>query len=102
MATPDFAEIFRQVDRAGRHRTEVFDLASAHCGGRPIEATIELSGEEILVLARALEPFPVDVAPAFSDWGHQLRSALDGIVYHLAVKDSRQCPPPGTNSCSTH
>ncbi|MBB1031265.1 hypothetical protein G6027_10270 [Dietzia sp. SLG310A2-38A2] len=73
----------------------MIDLASTHHHGRPIDTTFDLGDKAIRLLAQARDPFPIEVALAFSDWAHQLRAALDAILYQLAVKDSGQNPPPG-------
>ncbi|SHY20070.1 Uncharacterised protein [Mycobacteroides abscessus subsp. abscessus] len=50
-------------------------------------------GEWTLVL-KTLAPMPTRLSTLFGEWLYLLRSALDGIAYHLAVKDSGQDPPP--------
>ncbi|MDT5258885.1 MAG: hypothetical protein QOD10_3965 [Mycobacterium sp.] len=41
---------------------------------------------------------PVQLSTLFGEWLYLLRAALDGIVYHLAVRDSGQNPPPAERS----
>ena len=40
------------------------------------------------------EPMPVRLSTLFGEWLYELRAALDGILYNLAVRDSGQNPPP--------
>ncbi len=95
MASPDFTEVFLRVDRAARHRGEINDLAFAHHQAKPIEIYTEYVRGSLRVFAQAAQPFPPDIALAFSDWAHQLRAALDATLYQVAVADSGQSPPPG-------
>lgn len=53
----------------------------------------EADGEWTLVL-KTLVPMPNRLSTLFGEWLYLLRAALDGIAYHLAVKDSGQDPPP--------
>lgn len=42
-----------------------------------------------------VEPFPTELPLLFGEWLHNLRSALDYIVWATAVHTSGQIPPPG-------
>lgn len=53
----------------------------------------EVDGEWTLVL-KTLVPMPTRLSTLFGEWLYLLRAALDGVAYHLAVKDSGEDPPP--------
>jgi len=65
-------------------------------GDRPREIDVvrgETSTTWVFVV-RTVIPMPVRLSVLFGEWLYELRAALDGIVYYLAVRDSGQSPPP--------
>ncbi|MEV4129355.1 hypothetical protein [Nocardia sp. NPDC049707] len=69
-------------------------------GDRPREIDVirgETSTTWVFVV-RTVIPMPVRLSVLFGEWLYELRAALDGIVYYLAVRDSGQSPPPAERS----
>jgi hypothetical protein len=47
-----------------------------------------------IVAVETFERMPVRLSTLFGGWLYELRAALDGAVYFMAVRDSGQNPPP--------
>lgn len=47
-----------------------------------------------VVAVETFEQMPVRLSTLFGEWLYELRAALDGAVYFMAVRDSGQNPPP--------
>ncbi len=85
-----------RVHRAGETRREIGRRWARHLGGHPRRLTAVpgvRSGEWVFGV-RTVTPIPVRLSTLFGEWLYQLRAALDGTAYQLAIRDSRQDPPP--------
>lgn len=91
-----------RVHRAGEIRDEMGSEWNEYMGQDPHPRRFALSRGETetswTFALHTLIPMPVRLSTLFGEWLYLLRAALDGIVYHLAVRDSGQNPPPAERS----
>jgi hypothetical protein len=85
-----------RVPRAAEIRGHIGTLWSEYIDRAPRRFNVTPSDEpDIWVLElQTIEPMPVRLSTLFGEWLYELRAALDGILFHLAVQDSGQNPPP--------
>lgn len=93
MPHADFRPALARVDRAAEHRQRLWGLAGEHLKAHPIEHWFEPDGDVVRVMVKAPVQFPIEFSIIFGEWLHNLRSALDSLLYELAVEDTRQDPP---------
>lgn len=89
-----------RVRRAGEIRAEIGSEWTRHMADRPRRIDVvrgETSTSWVFVVETVI-PMPVRLSALFGEWLYELRAALDGIVYYLAVRDSGQNPPPAERS----
>lgn len=89
-----------RVLRAIEIRGQMVNVWNEYIGRQPRRFWLVPGNESnrwVLVL-RTLEPMPTRLSTLFGEWLYELRAALDGILYHLAVQDSGQNPPPAERS----
>lgn len=85
-----------RVRRASEVRGQILRGFVAYMKSEPRQFQLVrgvVDGEWTLVL-KTLEPMPMRLSTLFGEWLYLLRAALDGVAYHLAVKDSGEDPPP--------
>lgn len=93
MTTADFDAALARVVRANEHREQLWELAAQHLAAHPISKRFDVGEREVRVLASISAPFPLRMSVVFSEWLHNLRSALDAALYEIAVHDTGQDPP---------
>lgn len=71
----------------------MWDVASEHLKNHPIEKWFDEDAEEVRVMVKATAEFPLEISVLFGEWLYNLRSALDALLYELAVEDTGQDPP---------
>ncbi|SPM40601.1 Mycobacterium numidiamassiliense ORFan [Mycobacterium numidiamassiliense] len=89
-----------RVERTAEIRSQMVDIWNEYIDRVPRRFAVipaEAPNTWTLVL-RTLEPMPTRLSTLFGEWLYELRAALDGILYHLAVQDSGQNPPPAERS----
>jgi hypothetical protein len=82
---------WRRVDRADRYIKELrtlFDEWASECEGAIVEA-YDIQAGNYVRHPTHIPDIPADVPLALSDAVHNLRSALDYLVYELALLDSK-------------
>ncbi|WCB36932.1 hypothetical protein [Gordonia polyisoprenivorans] len=89
----DFEAALARVRRANEHRETLWELAAEHLANHPINKRFDIGEHEVRVLVSASARFPLRMSVIFSEWLHNLRSALDATLYELAVHDTGQDPP---------
>ncbi|WP_216917627.1 hypothetical protein [Nocardia noduli] len=85
-----------RVRRAGEIRDEIGRRWADYLGEHPRRLTAvpgQTDGEWIFGV-RTIIPMPVRLSTLFGEWLYELRAALDATAYYLAIRDSRQDPPP--------
>lgn len=89
-----------RVLRAGEIRGQMAEVWNDYIGRRPRRFWLVPATESNAwtLLLCTLEPMPTRLSTLFGEWLYELRAALDGILYQLAVRDSRQNPPPAERS----
>lgn len=97
MPEPDFQAAIARVERAYAHREEMWAMSTEHLEAHPIEKSFVVDDDHVRIKLRSVEPFPVGISVVFSEWLHCLRSALDSLIYELAIRDSATDPPPGAD-----
>jgi hypothetical protein len=85
-----------RVIRAAGIRRQIGELWSEHIDRVPRRFAVEPADtpDTWTLVLRTIEPMPTRLSTLFGEWLYELRAALDGILYHLAVRDSGQNPPP--------
>lgn len=89
-------EILRdRARRAGDIRNEIGRIWSEYLEKRPRRlGAIPSDDESWFLVIKTVLPLPVRLSTLFGEWLYELRAALDGLAYHLAVRDSGANPPP--------
>ncbi len=90
-------EVCRErVRRAGEIRTEIGSEWNTYLADHPRQIDVVRGDTDTswTFVVKTLTPMPVRLSALFGEWLYELRAALDGIVYYLAVRDSSQNPPP--------
>lgn len=93
VVTADFEAALARVKRANEHRETLWEMAAAHLHAYPIQKRFDVDDQRVRVVASATAKFPVEISIVFSEWLHNLRSALDATLYEVAVNDTGQDPP---------
>lgn len=85
-----------RVIRAAEIRRQIGELWSEYIDRAPRRFAVEPAEtpDTWTLLLRTVEPMPTRLSTLFGEWLYELRAALDGILYHIAVRDSGQNPPP--------
>lgn len=85
-----------RVIRAAEIRTQIGELWGEYIDRVPRRFVVEPADapDTWTLVLRTLEPMPTRLSTLFGEWLYELRAALDGLLYHLAVRDSGQNPPP--------
>jgi hypothetical protein len=85
-----------RVIRASVLRTQIGELWSEYIDRVPRRFAVEPADtpDTWTLVLRTLEPMPTRLSTLFGEWLYELRAALDGILYYVAVRDSGQNPPP--------
>lgn len=85
-----------RVIRASEIRRQIGELWSEYIDRTPRRFAVEPADapDTWTLVLRTLEPMPTRLSTLFGEWLYELRAALDGILYYLAVRDSGQNPPP--------
>ncbi|MFE3000022.1 hypothetical protein ACFXG4_34105 [Nocardia sp. NPDC059246] len=94
-------EVCRErVRRAGEIRAEIGSEWARHMADHPRRIDVVQGDTDTswIFVVDTVIPMPVRLSALFGEWLYQLRAALDGIVYCLAVRDSGQNPPPAERS----
>ena len=89
-------EILRdRVDRAGELRAEIGHVWNEYLDTKPRQlGAVPASDDSWFFVIKTVRPMPTRLSTLFGEWLYELRSALDGLAYHLAVRDSGKNPPP--------
>ncbi|XVA03269.1 hypothetical protein ACQ86I_05815 [Prescottella equi] len=89
-------EILRdRVDRAGELRAEIGHVWNEYLATKPRQlGAVPASDDSWFFVIKTVQPMPTRLSTLFGEWLYELRSALDGLAYHLAVRDSGKNPPP--------
>ncbi|MCU1645408.1 MAG: hypothetical protein JWN03_5683 [Nocardia sp.] len=85
-----------RVRRASEIRAEIGAEWARHLTDHPRRFDVVRGDTDTswTFVVETLTPMPVRLSALFGEWLYELRAALDGIVYYLAVRDSGQNPPP--------
>jgi hypothetical protein len=87
-----------KIRRARQHITELGDAVRAYAGSAPFRFRIEHDRptNELVIHAEAVPdfaPVPIGVVLIAGEVAHQLRSALDHLVWQLVIANTGQPPP---------
>jgi hypothetical protein len=96
MASPEFDPARARIERAAQHAREMSEVWNDYLVPHPFDFTMERDSDRSFVLkVIQREPVPTSLSVLFGEYLYNLRSALDYVVWALAVHTSRQQPPPG-------
>ena len=98
MPTADFRAALARVHRAYELREAMWSCASRHLKDHPVEHWFDERDDDVRLMAAATAEFPVELSILFGEWLYNLRSALDSMLYELAVEDTGQDPPTGAGN----
>lgn len=98
MPHADFTAALARVHRAYELREAMWSCAAEHLKDHPVELWFDERDDEVRVMAAATAEFPMEISILFGEWLYNLRSALDSLLYELAVEDTGQDPPTGAGN----
>ena len=98
MPHADFTAALARVHRAGELRQAMWSCAAEHLKDHPVELWFDDRCDEVRVMASATAEFPMEISILFGEWLYNLRTALDSLLYELAVEDTGQDPPTGAGN----
>lgn len=94
MPTPDLSTALLRISRAEFHRAELWSRSEDHKIKFPFDLKFHHEGSEVSCTVQSIAPFPVELSVIFGEWLYNLRTALESLVYELAVDNTRMNPPP--------
>jgi len=85
-----------KIDRAHRHRAELDRAIAEWLDSKPYTLRTEPDGapDHYVIRLDGLPRVPLAIGAIVGDTIHNLRSALDHLVYRIAIIESRRDPPP--------
>lgn len=98
---PDIDVLRDRIVRASELRAEIGTVWNDYLGRNPRRFGLVRSSDDPQVwtfVINTVEPMPDRLSTLFGEWLYELRAALDGTAYYLAVRDSVQNPPPNERS----
>lgn len=97
--SPDIEVLRDRLRRASEVRKSLGTLWNEYLERLPRRFGLIRSSEtQWTLVINTVEPMPVRISTLFGEWLYLLRAALDGAMYHVAVRDSGQNPPPNQKS----
>ncbi|WP_094680141.1 hypothetical protein [Rhodococcus sp. 06-235-1A] len=89
-----------RIDRAAELRAEMSQEWNAHLATKPrgFELVHGPTPDTWEMRIKTMRPTPRSLSTRFGEWLYQLRAALDGLTYALAIRDSGEDPPPKASS----
>jgi hypothetical protein len=93
---PEFAGCWVKIDRARQHCAEFERAANAWLETKPYRFRTDFDpATNVRVIRLSQAPIvPLGLCAIIGDALHNLRSALDHLIYRIAALESRQDPPP--------
>lgn len=93
---PEFASCWTKIDRAREHRKEFDKTAKEWLDTKPYKLRTEFytQTDEYIVWLDRVPRVPLPLFAIVGDVVHNLRSALDYLIYRAACLDSGKDPPP--------
>lgn len=90
-----FQGCWHHIDRAESHRLEMAQVWEEFLEREPFETTLSSGDDEgwYELWVEQTSPSPHLLPILFGEWLYHLRAALDGVIYAVAVHDSRRNPP---------
>ncbi|AZG44112.1 hypothetical protein D7316_00692 [Gordonia insulae] len=85
-----------RVAHAAETRSAIRSIWNEYIGQVPRRFVLKPGRDDDhrVVAVETFERMPVRLSTLFGEWLYELRAALDGAVYFMAVRDSGQNPPP--------
>lgn len=83
-----------RMRRACELRLQLMDESMNYFRRSPIETFSTREQGSLNFYANHTEPYPELISHLFGEWLYQSRAALDGVIYQLAIHDTKSNPPP--------